>query len=578
MHQLHSLILTCVAALAVTACTGPLNRSHSDELRRQVLAETRAQLGSSEHRTAGPDGATSASTGDPGGASAGPRLASLELAGLEIAAALDGAEEQPRLAPVELSLHRALDLAIEHNLRGQIARMRPRAAEQQLLHARARFDPRLTSRVDWLRADEPQPTGPILGLAGDRHTEQLEGAVGLHQPLPTGGSLELETIVRRNAEEPSVFDINRYYESEVMLSLRHPLLRGAGLDVNRAEIELARNIEASEIHHLRQELEALAAEVEAAYWRLRVAHQRVTIRRELRDRALAEQRRIEQRIELDAAPIQLAEARSFVELRQIELADARQGLRDASDRLRWLVWAPETAFDDRALIVPIDAPAAVLPGLDVPEAITAALEHRPELERALLEVDDAEIRREVAENLRRPTLDVLGQVGMAALDEDQPGRAIRELDRLDYPTYRLGVQFEMPIGNRQGRALAQQRRIEQRQRATEYRHLAQEVMLEVTIAARQVESSHEQIALAQAARDAAQARLRAIEAQEQAGVELTPEYMLDRKLSAQQRLADMQLRVADALARHMTALAQFHHAQGLLLDRRGIAFVEPDVQ
>jgi outer membrane protein TolC len=90
---------------------------------------------------------------------------------------------------------------------------------------------------------------------------------------------------------------------------------------------------------------------------------------------------------------------------------------------------------------------------------------------------------------------------------------------------------------------------------------------------RDVLTSYELIGATRASRRAAADSLRAIEEQEAAGVALTPEFLLDLKLSTQQRLADAEIQEVQALTGYNTAISQLYQAMGTLLDRNQIEFI-----
>ena len=78
-----------------------------------------------------------------------------------------------------------------------------------------------------------------------------------------------------------------------------------------------------------------------------------------------------------------------------------------------------------------------------------------------------------------------------------------------------------------------------------------------------------------ALQDGAHDNLRAIQAQEDAGVALTPEFLLDLKLSAQQRLADAETQEVQALSDYMIAISESYRVMGTLLDQAGISVEVP---
>jgi hypothetical protein len=92
---------------------------------------------------------------------------------------------------------------------------------------------------------------------------------------------------------------------------------------------------------------------------------------------------------------------------------------------------------------------------------------------------------------------------------------------------------------------------------------------------RNLMTDYELIGAARAARRAASDSLRAIQAQEDAGAALTPEFLLDLKLTTQSRLADAETQEYQALTDYSTAIANFYRSMGTLLERNHIDFRDP---
>jgi len=116
-----------------------------------------------------------------------------------------------------------------------------------------------------------------------------------------------------------------------------------------------------------------------------------------------------------------------------------------------------------------------------------------------------------------------------------------------------------------------QRRLERQSSVLAYQRQAQDIVREIKNALREVHTSYELIGSTRAARRAAADHLRAIEAQQDAGMALTPEF-LDLKLRAQSRVADAEIQELDALTGYNNAVTALHRAMGTLLERNGINF------
>ena len=566
-------VVSCAAF--VVGCTSPLDRQGEEALRDGLIESHRKQL---ESIAAGPVIQASRPVSD-----VEEQLTEEQRAELDAMSGTAAYQDLPMtLGPdltgdsevqgVQISLQRAIALAVEHNLDLAVARLTPAIAESQVIAAEAAFDSVLYSSVDWGKLDTPQPSGVVPGLSGDVRDETLSIAAGVRRNLYSGGQLTVETALTREERQPSVFGTPSFYDADVLVSLSQPLLRGFGRDISEANITLAENARESETQRLRQRLLELALDVEAAYWDLVFAQQTLLIRQRLLERTIADRDDLVARRGFDVSPVRITEANSFVELRRADVIRSRQEVRSASDRLKRLINAPDLAVADETLLLPVDEPVEAPISFSLLEAVTTALGVRPELQSALIAINDASVRQRVADNARLPLLNVAATVGINGLDEDSGGEAYEHLSDLDYIDYLISGQFELPIGNRAAEALFTQRRLERRQAVLNYQRLAQDRVLAIKDALRNVLTSYQLIGATRAARRAAADSLRAIEEQEAAGVALTPEFLLDLKLQTQERLANAETQEIEAITGYNTAIAAFYEAVGTLLKRNGIDF------
>ncbi|MEX0655290.1 MAG: TolC family protein [Phycisphaeraceae bacterium] len=558
-------------------CHGPLDSDDRNGLRNRLVAEYRERLTEPpdehatveqlyahfpadrdrrlDHRGSGDDGAEVDGEGnlEPG----------------------EGMSDQSD-REVDISITQALDMALAHNLDYQVARFAPVIASERLREAEAAFDPALFLETQWSDAHRPRPSGTIPGLTGDQRSEQFELSTGLRVPLDIGTELTLQGRLRRQMEDPSVFADRSYYESELSLGIRQPLLRGFGHAMNRAEIRLIRNLEQAETEQLREELIALAGEVEEAYWSLFLAHRRYRIQSRLLERTIAERERLRQREDVDVTPIERAEVDGFVETRRGARIRARRDMRRASDELKRLLNAPDLPLMDKVVLRPRDEPVAGGEALGLDKLVAQAIRNRPALAVALLEIDDADIRETVARRSRLPVADLIAEAGSSGLDLDAPGHAARRATEFDYLNYLVGLEVEVPIGNRAARARHQRSRRERQQATAAYRARVHDVVMEVKDAQREVESADRLIDVAREGRRAVARVLHTLEQEEELGVALTPAFVLDKKLDVQERLAEAQIHEAEAEAAYMVAVARLHQATGTLLDENEIEFIEAE--
>jgi len=568
--------LLCVAAV-LAACKGPIDRSDQEALRERLITRYRTRAAQSAN------GGIVELAREPSDverqltderrqeldAMSGGRAYSDDP--LKLGADLEGNTEADL---VNITLDEAIRKTIESNLDLRIARISPAVRAEQLIQAQAAFDAVFFTTASWAKLDTPQPPGPIPGLAGDTQSEAFELTTGIIQPLRSGGSIGISNTIAREERVPSVLAAPEFYDNDVAITASHSLLRGFGADVNTAQIDLAQNARQRDIEALHSALLDAAQAAEAGYWRLVFSRQQLRIQTRLLERTMADRDRLELRKEFDAAPVQITEANSFVELRRGDVIRARQAVRQASDDLKKLINSPALPVSSETLLVPTEAPGDLPIEMSLLDSVTTALRRRPSLQAALLTINDASIRQRVADNARLPILDLEASVVYNGLDVDRADEAFANSFDGDYIDYLLGATFEQPIGNRGPRAGASAARLQRQQSVLAYQSLAQDVVLEVKGAMRTVRTTYELIGSTRAARRAAADNLRAIEAQEKEGFALTPDF-INRKLQSQERLANAEIQEIAALVDYRNALAAYYRSIGSLLERNGVVFERP---
>jgi len=562
--------------MGLAACTSPVEQPSSAELREQLRESHRAYL---DAVAAGGVLELSRTPSDVEAQLTEERIEQLDQrtgptaydeSELPLDDDLIGSEASDTL---RLSLEQAVRLAVEHNIDLRLARLTPGIAQTQVTQAEAAFDAVFFTDVSWGKLDTPRPGGTIGGLTGNQESEDFSLSTGIRKPLTSGGSVEVAMGVDRQAQDPTILATPSFYTNSVSVTVTQPLLRGFGSEVNRAQIELATSARRSQAQALRQALLDTVVNVEAAYWNLVFARQSVLIQARLLERTTSDRDRLQRRGGFDASPVEITEANSLVELRRADLIRSRAALRQASDTLKRLLNADDLSVAGETLILPTDR------SLDEPieysllDAVTSALRHRPEVDQALHAITDASIRQRVADNQRLPELNLAGTLRYNG-SNDEVDAAFDQLEDANFIDYLLSAQFEMPIGNRAAEARYEQRQLERQQSVLNYQVVAKDVVLEVKNALRDLTTAYELIGATRAARRAAADQLRAIAEQEEAGVALTPDFLLDRKLATQARLADAETQEIQALTDYQTAIANLFRATGTLLERNGIEFVE----
>lgn len=575
-HRMTSYRTRCLAtaslALCVGACSTPFEAETGESLKRSVLDSIRSEMSDTSARPLSaevePIDLTEARLKELN-TMAGPR-------------SYEG-EPLPEIGPdlagnaantYEISLEQAIQSAVRHNLRLQDASFSPAISAEQLTLAESVFDWVFFADTRWNALDEPQ-LGTSFGAGRANVRKDLALSAGFRKRLTSGGELTFsQSETYSDISSPGVtFVPDPSNAVGFSARLDQPLLRGFGREVTLAEVRLAESAQRASVQQLRDQLIATVTDTERAYWNLATAYRSLRIQQRLLDRGEEVRRRVEARLELDATPAAVFDARSQVEFRRANVIRATNALRQASDALKIRMNDPAYPIESEVLLEPVDAPVSSPVELSFFDAVTTALDRRPEIEQAILTINDTSIRVAVADNGRLPALNLAAQANFDGLAENL-GDALDEEFGGDYASYIVSLTFEQALGNRGPEAFFRQRQLERLRAMNTYRLAVQTVLLEVKTALRNLQTNYQLIEQTRIARLAATENLRTLEVQGETTRGFTPEF-LDLQFTRQRALADAELQEIQALADYSVGLAEYYAATGSTLARLGIRVAPP---
>lgn len=483
---------------------------------------------------------------------------------------------------IGLSLEQSIQSSVGNNLSVEVARFSPAIAQAALTQAEAQFDWLFFAEGQYQDSSIPQAAQGFGGANGviRNDSQSATGSVGVQRQFNTGGTFEIRNDIGYTNVDSSFFGTapnpNPAHNADFVLGLTQPLLRGFGRDANMAQINLARNAERSSVSSLKSTLIDTAADTEKAYWDLVQAYKVLIIRAKLVDRGIEVRDDIKARRVQDARQAQVADAVARVERRRADLLVARTNLRLASDRLKALINDPNLPVGSETLIVPSEDALAEPVAFSLLDAISAGVQERPEMEQALLAIDDATIRQELAKNQRMPRLDLTAQARLLGFD-DSFGDAYQDSGENRFiDDWLIGARFEQPIGNRAGEAAYRASRLERMQSVVAYRQTAQQIVLQIKNALNAVTTNGALIEQSTLSRVAQGEALRSLIVEK----ELTNAgYSVERlnlELNQQETLANAEIAEASALTDYNKAIVDLHAAMGTILQRNRIDFIVPD--
>ena len=572
-----------VISAGVAGCTSDSAFEATQELRRSVVASARRELEPAEaqpepRRLMDEAGVSELGFDEDrlrelremaGESSYGDELPSLgeDLLG---AMSIDG---------FRISLRQAVTTAVENNLAVQSSRLGPAISGAEVLAAQAAFDWTFFSNFNWNSVDQPTTVPVINGfpVGVGANTQQTVGyETGVRRPLITGGTFEAsfgQTYTDDTTPGADFFPdpSNRVF---VDLEIRQPLLRGFGSDVALATVRLTRNAERGAIQTLRQQLIDTITSVELAYWDLDAAYRELRVRQRLLERGLETRDVLAARRDFDVRPAEFSDAVARVESRRADLIVAQNEVRLASDQLKALINDSQLTVGTETVLLPVERPVRAGIEFSLFDSLVSALANRPDIARAILDIDDASIRQVVADNARLPRLDLAFSTRFNGVDRGVMN-ALDDITDTQFVDLAVGLEFEQPIGNRAAEATFRAAQLRRMQGVIDYRGVVQESVREVKAALRGIQTNYRLIQQTEVSRLAATENLRTLEVQEETVQSLTPDF-LDLKFSRQEALASAEIAEINALRDYNTALAEYYAAMGTTLLRNRIDLVVPD--
>lgn len=440
-------------------------------------------------------------------------------------AATPAAPEGP--PPVPLTLAEAVAMSLQNNLDIQTARITPRIREQDIYFEEAAFDPNVGGFAE--KQDNSTPTQnvfdidpndiPSQGLEVIQIDETLERyGAGFRDPVRWGGEYSADLFLTRRTSTSANQLLPTTYFAAFVLAYNQSLLRGWGNEVNTTRITIARtNLDISRSDFLGSVQDTLQR-TEDAYWELVFARQDLEVN--LESLRLAQQLLKLNRIKVQVGtlpPIEITTADAEVASREQNVIVADNAVRNAEDTLRLVINMPKT--DDRwaRAIVPLDTPSYVERTVDLPREMEQAIQERPDLQAARLQIDSNQTLLQFDRKQMRWDLNGYARYQLSGLSGDiedpiqlfpppalpipvQDQDFVDALDFIpdrDFPSWTLGVTLSVPLGNNAAQASYVRSRLGVEQAESNYQARKLTAEVEVRTAARAIDTGRKRIQAAE---------------------------------------------------------------------------------
>ncbi len=480
-----------------------------------------------------------------------------------------------------LSLQDAIHRALHNALDIKVQSYNPGINETKLVQQEAVFDPTFFADSNWTNTNEP--SGTFIANPGNTANRTLppvfqtgpsfqdgtiwQNDIGVRKLLSSGANVSVSTgFTYRNLANGTAtgFPNGQSIAPLLNATVSQPLLRGFGSNVTEANIYLAQRDQRISLEQFRRQVITTIDTVEEDYHNLVLARTTVAIGEQLLLATEDTEKRVSDRITVDADQISISQAQAAVAQRRAELVRERIDLRAASDKLKQDLNDPEINVSDNALIDPSDRPIAEPVVFNVADSIETALRQRTELQEDRLKLEQSDITITVARNDLLPKLDLTASVQSNGLSNEWDSAFGSVVNPGQFIDYSAGIRLEFPLGNRQAEAEVRQRELERNQVLTQTVDDAQKIVIEVKKQLRELMGSYTELRQREESRILAAKELQAITRKEEI-VALTPEF-LQLKLDSQGRLADAEQTLIQAIVNYNLALVRLEVAKGTLLE------------
>lgn len=459
----------------------------------------------------------------------------------------------------KLSLADSIRLGLARNFDIQIEQMTPRIRAEDIQREEAPFDPSV-----FAEGNANQNISQTLSALSRTATSNVEDQMvrtGVRQRFKTGTSYEVSAEVDRRRNNAGFIQFKPAYTPMVNLTITQNLLKNLGVDVNTAEIRVARNNELISANTFQNRVIGVVSNIESLYWDLIFSIQDLEVKK--KSLALAQDlvRRNKIQVEVGTlAPIEVVQAEASVASREADLILAERQVRDNEDRLKRALNLPDDFSSWDVRIQPTDEPQVIRQLPDIQESFRLAVQNRPDYAQTKLDIETKNIQVAFASNQLLPILDLRASFGLNGLDDDLTSSA-RDFDG-DFRQWLVGLTFSYPLGNRAARSTLTQRKLEAAQSLLSLKNLEQQIFLEVREAVRAIVTAQNRVNATRAARSLAEKKLDAEE--KKLAVGLSTNFQV---LQFQEDLATAQSNETRAVIDQIKALVDYRRVTSQTLKR-----------
>jgi outer membrane protein TolC len=485
---------------------------------------------------------------------------------------------------VPITLNDVINMMIDNNLAIRTDRFAPRSSYLQSIVFYQALLPALRISSNIGRNNVLSTTQ--LNGASSNIQDTLFFDANVAQLLPTGTSVSVDLAMNRLQSSSNNSIFNPSYTGKLTYTVGQHLLQNRGRLINMNQILQAQNTEKISEAALELQLTSLIVQAQSAYWDLVFAEQDLNVKQRSLDRAQIELEQDRTKVEIGTlAPVDVVQTEGQVANVSDQLVQSQSAITTAGDQIKKLVSSEKNPslflINLRALESPLRPEAVQIPTLE--EAVRIALENRPEMRQAILDLKNKDLNVNYTKNQKLPVFDVTGSytqngtggtqrrgflLGTPPLNPAIPGGVFDSLGQLfsyGYNGFSAGFNLTIPLNNKAANAAYEKALNDQRMSQSTIDTVGQQIALDVRNALTQVGLYKARIDTAKTARELSQRVLDAEQDKFNLGTS-TLRFVLDD----QNNLAQAQSNEVLVLVNFTKALVGLDQAMGMTLKKNNI--------
>lgn len=334
-------------------------------------------------------------------------------------------------------------------------------------------------------------------------TTSTSATLSMDEKIPTGAEFSFSwnnSTTNVNSRGQGI-DGSYTPEDTWSASVTQPLLKGFGIDVNMADLELARLEEQQNINNLKSTLIGQVTATIQAYRSYLTALKLITISENALKRSNEQLERNRLLIQAGRmAGFEILQSESDVANREVDLENTRINVDTALKTL-----LSQLNLDLNTTIQPVEETTIPDPTLELDNLLKIAFAHRPDWLNSLLSTKTNEIYLLQAENNRLWQLDLKGSY---SYNDSRP----RKEDDTDTNTWGAGLEFSAPIWGQDETTreqLVPRAQIALRKQTIAQERLREDIEIEIQNAVEEVRRKKKRMELARRARELSEKTLAA---------------------------------------------------------------------